>query len=75
MSTAKSANCWALFVVKFTYPSAVGSTEGTSILRVDAVIGGLPQLAVNAANTEGNVTMPMAMQSRTDTSTWLPTPV
>ena len=58
------------------HPSiGVGSTDGTSILRDDAAIGGRPQLAANAAKTEGKVTMPMAMQSRTDTSTWPPTPV
>ena len=72
---AKSANCWALFVVKLTHPSAVGSMDGTSILRDDATMGGRPHAAANSANTDGNVTIPTDMQSKTATSTWAPVPV
>ncbi len=75
MSRAKSLNCWALLVVKLTQPSAVGSTDGTSIDRVVPATGGRPSAAWNSANTEGNVTIATAMQSSMATSTWSPQPL
>ena len=74
MSSAKSANCWALFVVKFTHPSAVGSMDGTSIRRDCVPRGGRPQVAAKSANTEGKALIPTPMQSSMATSTWVPTP-
>ena len=64
--------CWALLVVKTTYPSADGSIEGTSMDRPVPRIGGQP---MNSANTDGYGAMVTAMQSNMATSTCSPRPL
>src|SRR5947209_5740231 len=69
--SSSDSNCWALLVVNTTYPSDVGSMDGTSMARPVPFTGGQP---MNEANTGWNVIMATAMQSNMATSTCSPTP-